>query len=103
MEETEQINACIGEMEKLKEKMEALEKQKILNENNEMLKKTTMEPNLKVLETWLVEYNKANRSVTKNMIDEQKKYIRGQIKNERRNGVGRSDNIEKLASAVDNS
>ena len=103
MEETEQINACIGEMEKLKEKMEALEKQKILNEKNEMIKKTTMEPNLKVLETWLVEYNKANRSVTKNMIDEQKKYIREQIKNERRNGGGRSANIEKLASALDNS
>ena len=59
MEETQQINACIGEMEKLKEKMEALEKQKILNEKNEMLKKTTMEPNLKVFEDWLNDYHKA--------------------------------------------
>ena len=40
MEETQQINVCIDEMAKLKEKMEALEKQKILNEKNEMLKKT---------------------------------------------------------------
>ena len=56
MDETQQINLCIDEMAKLKEKMEALEKQKILNEKNEMLKKTTMEPNLKVLEDWLVEY-----------------------------------------------
>ena len=59
MEETQQINACIGEMAKLKEKMEALEKQKILNEKNEMLKKTTMEPNLQVLEKWLVDYHTA--------------------------------------------
>ena len=59
MEETQQINICIDEMAKLKEKMEALEKQKILNEKNEMLKKTTMEPNLKVLENWLVDYHTA--------------------------------------------
>ena len=105
MEETQQINICIDEMAKLKEKMEALEKQKILNEKNEMLKKTTMEPNLKVLENWLVNYHKANRSVTKNMIDEQEKYIREQIMNERRNGGTRSGSskIEKLNSALNTS
>lgn len=59
MDETQQINLCIDEMAKLKEKMEALEKQKILNEKNEMVKKTTMEPNLKVLEDWLNDYHKA--------------------------------------------
>ena len=59
MDETQQINLCIDEMAKLKEKMEVLEKQKILNEKNEMLKKTTMEPNLKVLEDWLNNYHKA--------------------------------------------
>ena len=59
MDETQQINLCIDEMAKLKEKMEALEKQKILNEKNEMVKKTTMEPNLKVLEDWLNNYHKA--------------------------------------------
>ena len=59
MDETQQINLCIDEMAKLKEKMEALEKQKILNEKNEMLKKTTMEPNLKVLEDWLNDYHEA--------------------------------------------
>ena len=56
MNETQQINLCIDEMTKLKEKMEALEKQKILNEKNELLKKTTMEPNLKVLEDWVVKF-----------------------------------------------
>ena len=56
MDETRQINLCIDEMAKLKEKMEALEKQKILNEKNELLKKTTMEPNLKVLEDWVVKF-----------------------------------------------
>ena len=59
MDETHQINLCIDEMAKLKEKMEALEKQKILNKKNEMLKKTTMEPNLKVLEDWLNDYHEA--------------------------------------------
>ncbi len=103
MEETQQINNCIDEMAKLKEKMEALEKQKNLNEKNEMIKKTTMEPNLKVLENWLVEYHKTNISVTKNMIDEQNKYVREQIMNERRNGGARSAKIENLASALKNS
>ena len=59
MEETQQINACIGEMESLKKKIEALEKQKILNEKNEMLKKTTMRPNLQVFEDWLNDYQEA--------------------------------------------
>ena len=59
MEEKQQINNCIDEITKLKEKMEALEKQNILNEKNEMIKKTTMEPNLKVLENWLVDYKNA--------------------------------------------
>lgn len=59
MEETQQINACIGEMENLKKKIEALEKQKILNEKNEMLKKTTMRPNLQVFEDWLNDYHEA--------------------------------------------
>tara|TARA_B100000965_G_scaffold368016_1_gene354416 strand:- start:240 stop:638 length:399 start_codon:yes stop_codon:yes gene_type:complete len=59
MEETQQINNCVDEMAKLKEKMETLEKQKILNEKNEMIKKTTMEPNLKVLENWLVKYRES--------------------------------------------
>lgn len=59
MDETQQINLCIDEMAKLQEKMEALEKQKILNEKNEMLKKTTMRPNLQVLEDWLNDYHEA--------------------------------------------
>ena len=71
--EEQQIKICIDEMEKLKGKMEALEKQKILNEKNEMLKKTTIEPNLKVLENWLVDYHKA--------IEDNKKRQKGQQHN----------------------
>ena len=76
MNETQQINLCIDEMAKLKEKMEALEKQKILNEKNEMLKKTTMEPNLKVLEDWLNDYHKAieekNEKINKKATEQNK-------------------------------
>ncbi|MBF95544.1 MAG: hypothetical protein CMH58_10345 [Myxococcales bacterium] len=43
----------------MKEKIEALEKQKFLNEKNEMLKKTTMESNLNVLKKWLMDYKNA--------------------------------------------
>ena len=64
MDEREQINLCIDEMTKLQEKMAALEKQKKLNEKNEMLKKTTMEPNLKVLEDWLVDIEVVRSSNT---------------------------------------
>ena len=74
MEETQQINNCIDEITKLKEKMEALEKQKILNEKNEMIKKTTMEPNLKVLENWLVDYHKAIEDNKKRQKDRQHIY-----------------------------
>lgn len=84
MEETQQINVCIDEMAKLKEKMEALEKQKILNEKNEMLKKTTMEPNLKVLENWLVDYHKRvedeKEKINKNATEKEKIYTINRIK-----------------------
>ena len=56
MDEIMEINSCIEEMAKLKAKMEELEKQKNLNE---IIKKTTMEPNLKVLENWLIDYKNA--------------------------------------------
>jgi len=116
MEETQQINICIDEMAKLKEKMEALEKQKILNEKNEMLKKTTIEPNLKVLENWLVDYHKAiedeNKNITSKMIDEKKNYIRRtinemtQYKNNRRMRERNYQNvdfdeIEKMLESLD--
>lgn len=80
MDETMQINSCIEEIAKLKAKMEELEKQKNLNE---IIKKTTMEPNLKVLENWLIDYRKAikdeNNGVTKQMINIKKNYIRSEI------------------------
>ena len=103
MDETQQINLCIDEMAKLKEKMEALEKQKILNEKNEMLKKTTMRPNLQVFEDWLVEYHNTNRSVTKNIIDEQNKYIRELMKNKRRNGGYCEHDFDELISSSEES
>ena len=85
MEETQQINLCIDEMAKLKEKMEALEKQKILNEKNEMLKKTTMEPNLKVFEDWLNDYHKAieekKEKINKKATEQQKMSTINNIKN----------------------
>lgn len=117
MDETEQINVCIDEMAKLKEKMETLEKQKILNEQHEMLRKTTMEPNLKVLENWLQDYRQAveheNKSATSKMIDEKKNYIRKEItemiqyKNNRRMRERRNnqnvdfDEIEKMLESLD--
>lgn len=95
MNETEQINLCIDEMAKLKEKMEALEKQKILNEKNEMLKKTTMEPNLKVLEDWLVDYHKA--------IEEKKERIKkGPMGSDRKSNVsGKLTKEETAASHIE--
>ena len=80
-DETQQINVCIGEMEKLKEemenlkeKMETLEKQKFLNEQHEMLRKTTMEPNLKVLEKWLQDYRQAVEDNKKRQNDNKNNY-----------------------------
>ena len=84
MEATQQINLCIEEMGKLQEKMEELEKQKIFNDNNEMLKKTTMEPNLKVLEDWLNNYHKTveekKEKINKNATEKEKKYAINTIK-----------------------
>ena len=92
MEETQQINACIGEMEMLKEKMEALEKQKFLNEKNEILKKTTMEPNLKVLEDWLNDYHRA-------VEDEKEKINKKATEQEKRCAI---NNIKSRISSINN-
>ena len=59
MNDSDQMNECFAEMERLKVKMETLEQQRKINEENETLRKTTMEPNLKVLENWLVDYREA--------------------------------------------
>ena len=56
MNDVQQINECIDEMAKLKEKME---ERTILNDSNETIKKRTMKPNLKVLEDWLHDYREA--------------------------------------------
>ena len=59
MNDADQMIECFAEMERLKVKMETLEQQRKNNEENETLRKTTMEPNLKVLENWLVDYREA--------------------------------------------
>lgn len=63
MNDADQMNECFAEMERLKVKMETLEQQRKINEENETLRKTTMEPNLKVLENWLVDYREAIESI----------------------------------------
>ncbi len=63
MNDADQMNECFAEMERLKVKMETLEHQRKNNEENETLRKTTMEPNLKVLENWLVDYREAMESI----------------------------------------
>lgn len=59
MNDADQMNECFAEMERLKVKMETLEQHRKINEENEMIRKTTMEPNLKVLENWLLDYREA--------------------------------------------
>ena len=51
-----ELNECFDEMEKLKKKLETLELKHKMEEKNKILKKTTMEPNLLILETWLKNY-----------------------------------------------
>ena len=92
MDEMQQINACIDEMAKLKEKMEALEKQKILNEKNEMLKKTTMRPNLQVLEDWLNDYHEA--------IEEKKEKINKEATEQNKSNTINS--IKHMVSSINN-
>ena len=92
MDEMQQINACIDEMAKLKEKMEALEKQKILNEKNEMLKKTTMRPNLQVLEDWLNYYQEEiedENEQAKSKIINEIMYLKQKINDKQKNNRDR--------------
>ena len=92
MDETQQINLCIDEMAKLKEKMEVLEKQKILNEKNEMVKKTTMTPNLQVFEDWLNDYHEA--------IEEKKEKINKEATEQNKSNTINS--IKHMVSSINN-
>lgn len=91
MTETDEMISCFGEMEKLKEKiegfqkqMEALQKQKKANYEKRLLHETTLEPNLKVLKTWLDDYCHSNKvaieSINKTATEEMKKRIIIRIK-----------------------
>ena len=84
MNDSDQMNECFAEMERLKVKMETLEQQRKINEENETLRKTTMEPNLKVLENWLVDYREAiedeKEKINKKATEQQKCRVINYIK-----------------------
>ena len=87
MTETEEMKICFDEMEKLKAKMEELREKRKVEEEKKLLRELTMEPNLKVLKTWLDDYNEANKVAIENKnkkaTQESKRttinYIRSQI------------------------
>jgi hypothetical protein len=56
MNETDEMKMCFDEMEKLKAKTEALSEKRRASEEKRLLYESTMEPNLKVLKTWLDDY-----------------------------------------------
>lgn len=74
MTETDEMKMCFDEMEKLKAKMEALEKQKNVDEEKRLLRELTMEPNLKVLKTWLDDYQSSLKKQTKDQLGQRTLY-----------------------------
>ena len=66
MTETEEMKMCFDEMEKLKAKMEELREKRKVDEEKKLLRELTMEPNLKVLKTWLEDYQSCLKKQTKN-------------------------------------
>lgn len=85
MNETGEMQMCFDEMEKLRAKMEALREKRKANEEKRLLNETMMEPNLKVLKTWLDDYKSdiecVNRKATQQMINEKKRYITSNVAN----------------------
>lgn len=65
MTETDEMKMCFDEMEKLKAKMEALSEKRKVEEEKRLLRELTMEPNLKVLKTWLDDYQSSLKKQTK--------------------------------------
>jgi hypothetical protein len=66
MTETHEMTICFNEMEKLKAKIEALREKIKVEEEKRLLRELTMEPNLKVLKTWLDDYMEANKVAIEN-------------------------------------
>ena len=74
MTETEEMKTCFDEMEKLKAKMEELREKRKVEEEKKLLRELTMEPNLKVLKTWLDDYHSSLKKQTKNKLGERTLY-----------------------------
>ena len=74
MTETEEIKICFDEMEKLKAKMEELREKRKVDEEKKLLRELTMEPNLKVIKTWLDDYQSSLKKQTKNKFGERTLY-----------------------------
>jgi hypothetical protein len=74
MTETEEMKICFDEMEKLKAKMEELCEKRKVEEEKKLLCELTMEPNLKVLKTWLDDYQSSLKKQTKNNFGERTFY-----------------------------
>ena len=66
MNETDEMQMCSDEMEKLRAKMEALREKRKANEEKRLLNETMMDPNLKVLKTWLDDYLDAKNLAIEN-------------------------------------
>ena len=85
MTETEEMKICFDEMEKLKAKMEELREKRKVEEEKKLLRELTMEPNLKVLKTWLDDYHQAKRvdieNINKTVCQDKKNRVINQIKN----------------------
>jgi hypothetical protein len=85
MTETDEMKMCFDEMEKLNAKMEALREKRKVEEEKRLLRELTMEPNLKVLKTWLDDYREAKRvdieNINKTVCEDKKKRVINQIKN----------------------
>ena len=68
MTETEEMKICFDEMEKLKAKMEELREKRKVEEEKKLLRELTMEPNLKVLKTWLDDYQSSLKKQIEKML-----------------------------------
>lgn len=114
---SDEMQMCFDEMEKLRAKMEAMREKRKANEEKRLLNESMMDPNLKVLKTWLDDYLDAknlaientNKKATQQMKTHAINNIRGRISNiiqiekqyqdlsehEKKRTYGRSDNKYK--------
>ena len=79
MTETEEMNSCFNEMEKLKAKMEELREKRKVEEEKKLLRELTMEPNLKVIKTLLDHYSLVDENINKSANCQMKKELTNPI------------------------